>query len=177
VKLMTNAEVPRSKIELLPPERESLEPFLEQLSEWMDSKFEIPGLNVRFGLDALLGLVPGLGDGLAFLISCYIIAAANHLGVPRITIARMGLNVAIDLVVGAVPLIGDLFDVAWKANTRNVELLRRTLEMSPGQRRRATLMDWLFVGGGMVGLFIALVTIAYVTWSALSWLFGGLTRS
>src|SRR5687768_5907022 len=145
---MTN-EVPRSKIELLPPERESIEPFLQQLSEWMDSKFEVPGLNIRFGLDAILGLIPGLGDAIAFFISCYIIGAANHLGVPRITIARMGMNVAVDLVLGAVPLIGDLFDVAWKANTRNVELLRRTLEVSPDQRRRATLSDWLFVIGGM----------------------------
>jgi hypothetical protein len=171
---MTNTQFPRSKIELLPPERESLEPFLEQLSQWMDSKFQIPGLNIRFGLDALLGLIPGLGDGIAFLVSCYIIGAANHLGVPRITIARMGLNVGIDLVLGAVPLIGDLFDVAWKANTRNVELLRRTLEVSPGQRRRATWADWLFVVGGMVGLFVALTTIVWLTWSALSWLFGAL---
>ena len=172
---MTNAEVPRSKIELLPPESEAIDPFLEQLSEWMDSKFEVPGLNIRFGFDALLGLIPGLGDTLAFLISCYIIAVANHQGVPRITIARMGMNVAVDLVLGCVPLIGDLFDVAWKANTRNVELLRRHLQSPLAARRRATWSDWLFVVGGMIGLFIAMTGIVFLTWSVLSWIFHALT--
>src|SRR5262245_42200736 len=96
------------KIELLPPEREEILPFLKELSEWMDSKFEIPGTGVRFGLDPVLGLFPGLGDLLTFLVSCVILSAAARHGVSRITIARMYMNVAIDLVLGSVPLLGDL---------------------------------------------------------------------
>src|SRR5687767_12184862 len=90
-----------SKVELLMPDEksDSIDPFLEELSDWMDTKFEIPGVGWRFGLDAVLGLFPGLGDTISFLVSCYILQAAAGHGVPRITIARMGMNVAIDLVI------------------------------------------------------------------------------
>ena len=163
-----------ARIELLPPERESILPLLEELSEWMDNKFEIPGTGVRFGIDPLLGLLPGLGDLLSFLVSCFIVSAAARHGVSRITIARMGMNIAIDLVLGSVPLVGDLFDVAWKANTRNVDLLRRTFESPLYRQRQATWGDWLFVVGGIAGLLVALTTTVFVTWTALRWLVSAL---
>lgn len=169
---MTHAGTKPSKIEILPPEGEGMDPFLEELSQWMDSKFEIPGLKWRFGLDAVLGLLPGLGDTVTFLVSCYILLAAARHGVPRITIARMGMNVAIDLAMGCIPILGDVFDIAWKANTRNVELLKRTLDTPLHARRRGQWADWLFVIGGMTILFLGMLTMVYLTWSALAWLFG-----
>lgn len=143
----------------------------------MDTKFEIPGLRVRFGLDALLGLLPGLGDFVTFLISCYVLSEAARYRVPRITLARMGMNSIVDAVMGCIPFFGDLFDVAWKANTRNVELLRRTLESSPAARRRAQRQDWLFVIGliaAMLAVFALSITVA---WSVLGWLAGSVASS
>lgn len=101
---------------------------LETLAEWLDSRFRIPGTNLRFGLDPLIGLVPGLGDAAALLPAIYLILHAQRLGAPRSLLVRMALNVGIDSLVGAVPLLGDLFDAAFKANRRNVALLRRHLE-------------------------------------------------
>ncbi len=89
----------------------------------LDNSVRIPGTRIRFGVDAIIGLVPGLGDLVAGGLSLYIIAEAAKLGVPRALLARMGWNVAIDTLVGEVPVLGDLFDVAWKANMRNLRLL------------------------------------------------------
>jgi hypothetical protein len=101
---------------------------LEELAHWLDSVFRIPGTNVRFGFDAILGLIPGLGDGIVALPSVYVVLAAHRMGVPKLTLARMGMNVGIDMVLGAVPLVGDLFDIGFKANRKNVALLRRHIE-------------------------------------------------
>lgn len=100
---------------------------LENLADWMDSRFRLPGTNIRFGLDSLLGLIPGLGDGVLALPSAYVVLAAHRLGVSPLVLARMAGNVGIDMVIGAVPVLGDLFDVGFKANRRNVALLRRHL--------------------------------------------------
>src|SRR6187397_3063849 len=89
---------------------------LEKLAHWLDTVFEIPGIRIRFGIDALLGLLPGVGDTASAFASIYILQAATKFGVPRITLARMTLNIGIDLLVGALPIVGDLFDVYWKAN-------------------------------------------------------------
>jgi hypothetical protein len=168
-------------VEVLPPESKSdaqqMDPLLDELSQWMDTKFSIPGLNLRFGLDALLGLIPGLGDTVTFLVSCYILSAAARLGVPRITIARMGTNVLVDLVMGCVPILGDLFDVAWKANTRNVQLLRHTLNATPQARRQAQRGDWLFVGGMLCLLFVLMGLIVTLAWSVFGWLIGSITSA
>lgn len=100
---------------------------LERLAHWLDSRFAIPGTGIRFGLDGLLGLLPGVGDVATMLPAVYLILQAHRLGAPRALLVRMALNVGLDTVVGAVPLLGDLFDVAFKANRRNVALLRRHL--------------------------------------------------
>ncbi len=97
---------------------------LDALATLMDSTFVLPGTQFRFGLDALIGLIPGIGDAVTTLIGLYVIREARELGAPRLLVARMLGNVAIDGVVGAVPLVGDLFDVAWRANRRNLKLLR-----------------------------------------------------
>jgi hypothetical protein len=100
---------------------------LEKLADWLDSRFIIPGTNVRFGLDSVLGLIPGLGDTVTALPAIYVVMAAQKLGVSRFVLMRMIGNVGVDMLLGAIPLLGDLFDVGFKANRRNVALLRRHL--------------------------------------------------
>jgi Domain of unknown function (DUF4112) len=104
------------------PDRRSIE-RLRQLAHLLDDRFRIPGTSYRIGLDGLIGLVPGVGDAVTTLLSLYIVLEARRLGVPLTKLGRMGLNVGVDAVLGAVPLLGDLFDVAWKSNRRNLALL------------------------------------------------------
>lgn len=106
---------------------------VETLARLLDEQFRIPGTSVRFGLDGLIGLVPGLGDMAATLVSLYVVARARDLGVPASVLARMAGNILIDTVVGAIPVAGDVFDVAFKANRRNLNLLRRALDRQEGR--------------------------------------------
>lgn len=117
------------------------------LADVMDQAVTIPGTNVRMGLDALLGLVPVIGDLFSQAISGYIIWEARRLGVSRLTMARMIANSAIDTVIGAVPLAGDLFDIAFRANVKNLRLLQRHLETA-GARVDAAVIEgsWERVG-------------------------------
>jgi len=110
------------------PSREERLARIDALSRLLDTAFILPGTNIRFGLDALIGLVPGIGDVITTAMSLYIVNEARALGAPRLLIARMMMNVALDGVVGAVPLVGDAFDVAFRANRRNMALLRDHLE-------------------------------------------------
>ena len=130
---------------------------LERLAHWLDTIFEIPGIRLRFGIDALLGLLPGVGDTASALASVYILQAASKHGVPRVTLARMTLNIGIDLVVGAIPIVGDLFDVYWKANRMNVELLRRHLKANPTRQRSLTRSDGIFVACMIAAIGVILV--------------------
>ena len=100
---------------------------LDAFASLLDTAFLVPGTNIRFGIDALIGLVPGIGDTITTLMSLYIVHEARQLGAPRHLIVRMLGNVALDGVVGAVPLLGDAFDVMWRANRRNLALLRQWL--------------------------------------------------
>ena len=97
---------------------------LDALSRLLDIAFAVPGTKVRFGVEAILRLVPGIGDAAASALSCWVLYEAYRLGVPKALMARMVANVVIEGVVGAVPVAGDLFDVGWRANRRNVSLLR-----------------------------------------------------
>lgn len=134
---------------------------LELLARWMDSVFEIPGTRIRFGLDPLLGLIPGLGDALSTLVSLYILSAARRYGVPRVTVLRMAANIAVDFALGSLPFVGDAFDVFWKSNVRNVALLRRHVVATPAEQRRARSGDWLFMTG------LALLLVAMLAGSIL----------
>jgi hypothetical protein len=115
----------------LVPEVDTLDRRLERLRTvgWvLDSSFRIPRTRIRFGVDTIIGLVPGLGDLIAGALSLYIIAESARLGVPRSLLARMGWNVAVDTLVGEIPILGDLFDIVWKANMRNLALLEEHLQ-------------------------------------------------
>ena len=133
-----------------------IEESLERLSYWLDDVIRIPGVGWRFGLDALIGFIPGLGDTATTLTSFYILAAAVRYRVPKITILRMGLNIAIDYLVGTVPFVGDLFDFAWKSNKMNMNLLRTRATVSAAEAKNAKTSDWLFVGGIMLLLLLVL---------------------
>jgi hypothetical protein len=122
------------------------------LARLLDSAIAIPGTNFRVGLDALIGLVPGLGDFAGAAMSGYIVLAAARLGVPKPVLFRMIMNVAIDGVVGSVPVLGDVFDAGWRSNTRNTALLDRHLE-SPAETRKGSV-------GVMVGVAALLVLLA-----------------
>ncbi len=97
---------------------------VESMAKWMDSRFTIPGTNIKFGFDALIGLVPGVGDFATLFISGYMITILAKNGASRLLVARMALNIVIDAVLGSVPILGDIFDVAFKANIRNTKLMR-----------------------------------------------------
>ena len=151
-----------SRPEVLPPEQEShrsrakvattwfADENLDLLSHVLDDWFRLPGTSIRFGLDGIIGLIPGLGDILAGLASCIIVVAAWFRGVPYVGLIRMVVNIAIDVLVGTIPFIGDAFDIAWKANRRNYALMTRHLK----QPRKHTWKDYAFL------LCIALVLFA-----------------
>jgi Domain of unknown function (DUF4112) len=100
---------------------------LDALASLLDSAVIIPGLNVRFGLDALVGLIPAVGDVITATLSLFIVVEAHRLGAPFHVITRMLVNIALDGVVGSVPLVGDAFDVLWRSNRRNMRLLQKWL--------------------------------------------------
>jgi hypothetical protein len=101
---------------------------LDALASLLDSALVIPGINVRFGLDAIVGFIPGIGDAITAVLSLFIVHEAHQLGAPFHLIVRMLANIALDGVVGSVPVVGDAFDVLWRSNRRNVRLLRGWLD-------------------------------------------------
>ncbi|MFN2598995.1 MAG: DUF4112 domain-containing protein [Pyrinomonadaceae bacterium] len=153
-----------------------VEHSLEQLSRWMDGLFRVPGTQWRFGLDALIGLVPGVGDTLTTIVSFYILAAGVRYRVPKVTLLRMGANLAIDYLVGSIPIVGDLFDAAWKANQMNVELLRKRATVSAEQARRGRLSDWLFLAVILFFLVAMLIGSIVIAFYVLSFAYGGIQR-
>lgn len=111
---------------------------LSRFATVLDTVFRIPGTRFRFGLDPLIGLIPGVGDFLSGSLSGYILFVAAREGVSKAVLLRMLANVAIDTVFGSIPLLGDLFDVWWKANTRNLQLLQRHRAQPANTRRAST---------------------------------------
>lgn len=142
---------------------------LRRLEVLLDEAFVIPGTNIRFGIDGIVGLVPGLGDVLAGLLSLLIPFAGWVRGVPYVTVVRMLINVAIGLLVGSIPILGDAFDIFWKANRRNYHLLTRSI----AEPRRHTWRDWAFLlalGAAVTVLFaIPLALVGWLILELLRW--------
>lgn len=134
---------------------------LRALARTLDSAVPIPGTSIRFGADALLGLVPVVGDLAGAALSGYVVLSAARLGVPRAVLARMVTNLGADALIGAVPLVGDLFDVGWRANTRNVDLLERALAAPAATRRQSRLHVALVV---LAVLLLAAAGVALAVW-------------
>jgi len=133
---------------------------LVTLARALDSAVRIPGTNVRFGLDAVIGLVPGVGDLAGGAIAAYIVLAAAREGAPPSLLARMLLNVAIDTAVGSVPVLGDAFDVAWRANARNVALLERHVAAPTATRAASRAV----VAAVLLGIVLLLGAGIVATW-------------
>jgi hypothetical protein len=134
------------------------------LADLLDQRFTIPGTSIRIGLDPIISLIPGIGDLVANLTGSLILVIAAQLGVPKVILARMGINIAINTVIGAIPIFGDIISIWFRSNVKNVDLLERSLGR---QTKRATLNDWLFVIALIVGLLVFLVAIVF----AAVWLF------
>lgn len=131
----------------------------------LDNAIGVPGTKVRFGLDPIIGLIPGLGDVASAVLSGYIVLTGIRLGAPQSVVVRMIGNVAIDTLIGSVPLLGDLFDASWKSNQRNVALLERHVGVAPSNDRRSRA---LAVGGvlvlGLLGVAGVVATVSVIRW-------------
>jgi hypothetical protein len=139
---------------------------LDVLSHLLDDFIKIPGTPIRFGLDGIVGFIPGIGDLIGGIASCIIIVAAWVRGVSYVTVTRMVANVAIEVVVGSIPILGDMFDIAWRANRRNYALLVGSVD----EPRKHTMQSWLFLGG----LCVVLAALVLLPMLLLTWLFGSL---
>ena len=168
---------PSSKPEIIAdPRTESVARNLERIAWLMDRAIPIPGTKLRVGLDAILGLLPGGGDFLCGLVqSGLVLTALKHYRVPKAVAARMVANVLIDLIVGTIPGVGDLFDAGFKANTRNLALLGEVRQLqSQGQPIPAAPSVRYLVGIGVVLvsslllLFVGLVALAAMVWKAVT---------
>jgi hypothetical protein len=136
---------------------------LDILSHILDDFIHIPGTPIRFGLDGIVGVIPGIGDLIGGIASCIIIVAAWMRGVSYVTVARMVANVGIEVVIGAIPVIGDMFDIAWRANRRNYALLTGSMY----EPRKYTIQSWFFLGG----LCLILAALVVLPMLLFGWLF------
>jgi hypothetical protein len=159
--------IPAVKPEILSPRLKRADGFasdenLDFLSHLLDDYFRVPGTGIRFGLDGIVGFIPGFGDVAGGVASCIIIVAAWLRGVSYVTITRMVVNVGIESLVGAVPVLGNLFDIGWKANRRNYALLTGSLQETVKEKRKS----WLF----LAGLCFVLASLVALPTLALGWL-------
>ena len=146
----------------LPPQLRNL----NTLARLMDAKFRLPGTDIRFGLDAVIGLIPGVGDLISLAISGFILSNAASLGASRYVMARMALNAGIDAIIGSIPIIGDIFDIGFKANQRNMRLLQQ--HYHEGRHRggaRKVLVPVVIVLVGLLALFV------WLTYKLIVWIF------
>jgi len=170
---------PDPEFEVLPPEKEepvSGETLLRMVAFIMDNLFTVPGTKLKFGLDPILGLIPGLGDTSSAFVSCLSIGLAAKEGIPRIALVRMALNVILNALGGAIPGLGDLFSLWFKSNQRNYELL---LKYTSQKNPASTRADWMFVISliAIVAIAILLISIGtlfvlYQFLHFLGWLIG-----
>ena len=133
---------------------------LDSLAKLMDSQFQIPSTKIRFGLDALIGLVPGVGDFVGFLVSGYIIMVLASNGASGFVIARISLNILIDALIGSIPFLGDIFDLAFKANERNMKLVHQ--HYLQGRHQGGA---WKVIVPVLFLLFLLLIGIAWIAYS------------
>lgn len=137
-----------------------------RLTKLMDKQFSIPGTNFRFGLDGLLGLIPGVGDISTFAVSCYLLTLMAKNGASGYVMARMVLNVLIDAIIGSIPFIGDLFDFAFKANSRNMRLMQE--HFVEGRHRGGA---WKVIVPIVIILLLIVIGGIWLAWTAISSLF------
>src|SRR5438874_13686192 len=135
-------ELPSRHHPVTRPSKIQIDRELEVFGQIMDNQFQLPVLGWRFGLNAIIDLVPEFGDIATSLVALYILVSAVRYRVPKITLLRMGLNIGVYFVGGLIPLVGDLFDAWWKPNLRNINLLRRRATVSAAEARQGRTSDW-----------------------------------
>jgi hypothetical protein len=145
-----------------PPGAPALTRF-RALAYALDARFRVPGTAIRFGWDALIGLFPGVGDALGGLVGLYGLYVATRLGAPPVILARMFLTLLVDVVGGALPVLGDMFDIGWQANLRNVRLLERWVGTPATTRRRSWGLFMLLAAGltGVIGAVLAALLVSF----------------
>ncbi len=141
------------------------------LAEWLDQRFTIPGTSIKIGLDPILGLIPGIGDAIANLAGSAILLIAAQYQVPKIVLLRMGSNVALNAIIGAIPVFGDVFSIWFRSNAKNARLLERYVS---AEERASTFGNWIFVIaviGGIIllsiGILIATAWLILQLWNTL----------
>ena len=144
--------------------------FARFLAELLDQRFRIPGTSIRIGLDPIIGLVPGIGDTFANLAGSAILFIGAKFNLPKVVLLRMALNIALNTLLGAIPVAGDLFSIWFRSNVRNAELLERYATQHP---RSAAASDWLFVFAVIGGLLLLLIAVLL----GLGWLIQQLVHS
>lgn len=161
----------QSDLGVTPPVRGAGTEKVHSLARLLDAAVRIPGTNIRFGLDALIGLFPGVGDVTGAALSGYIVLAAAQLGVPPAVLTRMLLNLGVDALAGTIPLLGDLFDIGFRANLRNAALLERYAG-GPGAVRKSSRLALALAVGGIVLLAAGGLALTVLAFRALNWLAG-----
>ena len=146
---------------------------IRTLTHVLDNAVVIPGTEIRFGLDPLLGLLPGGGDAIGSVMSVYIVAECLRLGLPKATLGRMLSNLLLDTVVGAVPIAGDLFDVGWKANSRNLKLLEAHLN-DPTPQTAADKKFVFLIFLGLVGILAIALVLTTLLVAAIGWIWNAI---
>jgi hypothetical protein len=137
---------------------------LEWIAKLMDSQFRIPGTDIRFGLDAIIGLIPGGGDFATFLISAMMVSTMAKRGASGYLVARMTVNIVIDALIGAIPIIGDIFDFAFKANERNLKLMKEHYHEGKHKGSASRVVVPLLLVLLIVGGFVVWVGYKIITW-------------
>ena len=145
------------------------DPFIALMARLMDSVFTIPGTNIRFGLDPIIGLLPGLGTAASSAVSLVLIALSARRGVPKIVLSRMAVNVLINAAIDSVPVLGDILSIFFRSNARNYELLQK----HAGFARPSTRGDWIFIGGLVLAVFLVIGLILTGMVTLLRWLWPG----
>lgn len=138
---------------------------LDRLARFMDSQFRIPGTGIRFGADAIVGLLPGGGDLAGFMVSGYMIAVLAKNGASGFVLARMALNVLVDTLVGSIPILGDIFDLAFQANRRNMKLMHE--HYVEGRHRGSA---WKIIVPLLLLLLLIVAGLVWIAWKLWQWL-------
>lgn len=130
---------------------------VQRLARWLDAGLRVPGTQIRFGVEAVLGLIPVAGDAVGLLLSLWLIELARRAGAPAPLLWRMAANAALDAGAGALPLIGDVFDLLFKANSRNAELLRQHFEPDEKAPQRSASLRW-------IGVLLTVIAVFFWWW-------------
>ncbi|MCB0324082.1 MAG: DUF4112 domain-containing protein [Bdellovibrionales bacterium] len=159
---MSKLQKPEGQVTVVDPEREAALARSRKLAELLDSTFQVPGTNFRIGVEAIIGLLPGVGDAVSSMLSTYILYEAARVGASRTTLVRMFGNILFDTLIGLIPLVGDLFDFVFKANSKNARLLEQELHRTAGKARNDSHAMRTLIGLALVIVLLLVLCVVLV---------------